>query len=289
MDFLLTQILNSLVYGMLLFLLAAGLSLIFGLLGVINLAHGSFFMLGGFFAMSVVQLTGSFWLALLLAPLPVVGIAVFIEIFLLKKLYSRSKLDQVLLTFGLSFVLTDLAESVWGKELFALSAPQALNHSIGVLGGMFPAYRLALFVAGLCCALILWLAIERTRLGAMVRASVDNSAVAMGIGLRVPILLTGTFAAGAWLAALAGVVAGPILGVFSGIDVEVLIPAFIVVAIGGLGSLRGSFIGSLIIGFADIFGKAYLPDASMFIIYLAMIVILLVRPHGLFGLDPAGS
>jgi branched-subunit amino acid ABC-type transport system permease component len=289
MDYLLIQILNSLVYGMLLFLLCAGLSLIFGLLGVVNLAHGSFFMLGGFFALSVIHYTGSFWWALLLAPLPVVAIAILVEMVLLRKIYRRSQLDQVLMTFGLSFVLTDLAESLWGKELFGINEPHALAHSVGFLGTVFPLYRLALLGFGALAAVLLWLVIERTRLGAMVRASVDDAKVAMGIGLRVPVLLTSTFAVGAWLAALAGVVAGPVLGVYSGIDVEVLIPAFIVVAIGGLGSLRGSFIGALIIGFADTFGKAYMPDAAMFLIYLAMIVILLVRPRGLFGLDPVRS
>jgi branched-subunit amino acid ABC-type transport system permease component len=286
MDFLLIQILNSLVYGMLLFLLSAGLSLIFGLLGVVNLAHGSFFMLGGFFALSIISSTGSFWWALLLAPLPVVVIAVVVEMVLLRKLYHRSQLDQVLLTFGLSFVLTDFVEWFWGKDLFGINEPAPLNHSIAFLGGAFPLYRLALLGFGLACAVVLWLVIERARLGAMVRASVDNAKVAMGIGLKVPLLLTSTFAAGAWLAALAGVVAAPILGAFSGIDVEVLIPAFIVVAIGGLGSLRGSFVGALIIGFADTFGKAYMPNAAMFLIYLAMIAILLVRPNGLFGLEP---
>lgn len=289
MDFLLIQILNSLVYGILLFLLASGLSLIFGLLGVVNIAHGSFFMLGGFFALSVIKYTGSFWLAVLIAPLAVVPIAIAVEIFLLRKLYSRSQLDQVLMTFGLSFVLTDFAESVWGKELFGINEPSPLDRSVAFLGGVFPTYRLALLVFGLFCAIALWLIIDRTRLGAMVRASVDNAKVAMGIGLRVPLLLTSTFAVGTWLAALAGVVAAPILGVFSGIDVEVIIPAFIVVAIGGLGSLRGSFIGAMIIGFADTFGKAYFPDAAMFLMYLAMIVILLVRPRGLFGLDPVRS
>jgi branched-subunit amino acid ABC-type transport system permease component len=289
MDLFLTQLLNGLVYGVLLFLVSAGLALIFGLLGIVNLAHGSFFMLGGFIALSVMAATGSFWLAMLLAPIPVMIVAGLIEVIFLRRLYARSQLDQVLLTFGLSFILTDVTETIWGKGLSSLQEPQGLRGGVDILGNVFPAYRLALLAFGFICALAIWLVLERTRAGSMVRAGVDDAQTAMGIGLNVPALRTATFAIGGGLAALAGVVAGPLLGVFSGIDVDVLIPAFIVVAIGGLGSLRGALIGSLVIGFADTLGKAYIPGASMFLIYVAMIGILLVRPHGLFGQDPAGG
>ena len=283
MDLFVSQVLNGFVYGVLLFLLASGLSLIFGLMGVVNLAHGSFFMLGAFIGLSVVRTTGSFWLAMLIAPVPVSLIAIAIEVWFLRPLYHRQKLDQVLLTFGFSFVFTDLVQWGWGKDTFALPEPSALQQSFQLLGGFFPVYRLALVAFGLGMALLLWLFIERTRAGAMVRAGVDDAATAMGIGLNVPALLTTTFASGAALAALAGVVAGPILGVYSGVDVDILIPAFIVIVIGGMGSLKGAFIGSLLIGVADTFGKAYLPDMAMFLTYAAMIVILLVRPAGLFG------
>jgi branched-subunit amino acid ABC-type transport system permease component len=283
MDLLVSQLLNGLVYGLLLFLLASGLSLIFGLMGVVNLAHGSFFMLGAFIGLSVVNITGSFWWALVLAPIPVAVIAALIEIGLLRHLYKRDKVDMVLLTFGLSFVFTDLVEWGWGKDTFSLSEPAALEDSLEFLGGFFPQYRLALVVFGLAVALVLWLVIEKTRIGAMVRAGIDDTRTAMGIGLNVPLLLTTTFASGAALAAMAGVVAGPILGVYSGVDVEVLIPAFIVIVIGGMGSLKGAFVGSLLIGIADTFGKAYMPEASMFLIYATMIVVLLARPNGLFG------
>lgn len=289
MDMLLTQTLNGLVYGVLLFLLCAGLTLIFGLMGVVNLAHGSFFMLGAFVALSVVAATGSFWWALLVAPIPVALTAIVIEVFFLRRLYTRPKLDAVLLTFGFSFIFTDLAEWIWGKGLFGFSPPDLLDNSIEVFGSVFPLYRLAMLGFALVCAVLLWLVIERTRAGAMVRAGVDNADAAMGIGLNVPFLLTSTFAIGAALAALAGVIAAPLLGVYSGIDVDVLIPAFIVVVIGGMGSLKGAFIGSLVIGLSDTFGKAYVPEASMFLTYVAMILILLLRPHGLFGHDPSGA
>ena len=287
MNLLLTQILNGLVIGMVLFLLSAGLTLIFGLLGVINLVHGSFFMLGGFFALSVVEWTGNFWLAVLVAPFPVALIALLIESVFLRRLYARSKLDQVLLTFGLSFVITDLTEWVWGKGLFGINEPEGLDRSVRLFGSVFPQYRLAVLAFAAVCAVVMWLMIERTRAGAMVRAGVDNAEAAMGIGLNVPVLLSTTFALGGAIAGLAGAIAAPLLGVYSGLDVEVLIPAFIIVAIGGLGSLKGSLIGSLVIGMADTFGKAYLPGLSVFLVYLTMIAILSLRPNGLFGLDPA--
>jgi branched-subunit amino acid ABC-type transport system permease component len=283
MELFISQALNGFVYGVLLFLLAAGLSLIFGLMGVVNLAHGSFFMLGAFVGLSIAKATGSFWWAVLLAPIPVALTAVVIEVVFMRQLYRRGRLDQVLLTFGFSFVFTDLVETLWGKDTFNIAEPPALENSIELLGGLYPSYRLALLGFGLVAALILWIIIDRTRAGAMVRAAVDDSPTAMGIGLNVPLLLTTTFAAGAALAALGGVVAGPILGVYSGIDVEVLIPAFIVIVAGGMGSLKGAFVGSLVIGIADTLGKAYLPEMAMFLTYLAMILILLVRPAGLFG------
>jgi branched-subunit amino acid ABC-type transport system permease component len=282
-DLIIPQALNGFVYGALLFLLAAGLSLIFGLMGVVNLAHGSFFMLGAFFAVTAVRLTGNFWLAMLLAPIPVTIIAILVERFFLRPLYTRDKLDQVLLTFWFSFILTDITEWAWGKEMLAIQEPPLLEDSIEFLGGIFPLYRLALVGFGVFIALCLWLFIEKTRAGAMVRAGVDDTPTAMGIGLNVPLLLTSTFASGAALAALSGVIAAPILGVYSGIDVEILIPAFIVIVIGGMGSLKGAFVGSLLIGEADTFGKAYLPETAMFLIYLTMIVVLLARPGGLFG------
>jgi branched-subunit amino acid ABC-type transport system permease component len=288
MDLILTQTLNGLVYGVLLFLLAAGLSLIFGLMGVVNLAHGSFFMLGAFCGLSIIKLTGSFWWAVLLAPIPVATVAVIIEVFFLRPTYSRDRIDQVLLTFGFSFVITDLVESIWGREMFGIEEPDLLDSSVELFGGVFPSYRLALLGFGIFIAVALWLIIEKTRVGAMVRAGVDDPHSAMGIGLNVPLLLTATFAGGAALAGLAGVIAGPLLNVFSGMDVEVTIPAFVVIVIGGMGSLKGSAVASVLIGIGDTFGKAYAPSISIFLIYFAMIVILLIRPAGLYGQRSTG-
>jgi len=284
MELLVAQLLNGLVYGVLLFLMAAGLSLIFGLMNVVSLAHGSFFMLGGFIGLSIVHLTGSFWLALILAPIPIVVLGVLIEVLFMRPLYARGHMDQVLLTFGFTFVFYDLVQTVWGRLVQRLPTPEALQGSVQIGVGVFSAYRLFLIGFGFAIAVLLWLVLERSRVGAMVRAGVDNAAMAAGLGGNIPLLFTGIFGFGVALAGLGGVAAGPVLGLYPGMDAEILIPAFIVIVIGGMGSLRGAFIGSLLIGIADTFGKAYLQSLALFLIYLAMTVVLLIRPQGLFGI-----
>ena len=284
MELLVAQLLNGLVYGVLLFLMAAGLSLIFGLMNVVSLAHGSFFMLGGFIGLSIVHLTGSFWLALILAPIPIAVLGVLMEVLFMRPLYARGHMDQVLLTFGFTFVFYDLVQTVWGRTVLRLPTPEILQGSVQIGAGVFSAYRLFLIGFGFAIAVLLWLVLERSRIGAMVRAGVDNAAMAAGLGGNIPLLFTGIFGFGVALAGLGGVAAGPVLGLYPGMDAEILIPAFIVIVIGGMGSLRGAFIGSLLIGIADTFGKAYLQSLALFLIYLAMIVVLLIRPQGLFGI-----
>jgi branched-chain amino acid transport system permease protein len=281
--FLITQILNGLVYGTLLFLTAAGLSLIFGLMNVVSLAHGSFFMLGAYFALVVLQQTHSFALAMILAPIPAAILGMAMEYLFLRPLYRRGHLDQVLLTFGFIFVFFDLVKTVWGTTIRSLTPPEALQGVVEIADGPFPVYRLFLIFFGGALALALWFFLERSRLGAKVRAGVDDSAMASGLGINVRALFTAVFGAGVALAAIGGVAAGPVLGLYPGMDFDILIPAFIVIVVGGMGSLRGAFVGSLLIGEADTFGKAYLPGAALFLIYLVMAVILLVRPQGLFG------
>jgi branched-chain amino acid transport system permease protein len=288
MESLLAQLLNGLVYGMLLFLLAAGLSLIFGLMNVVSLAHGSFFMLGAFVGLAVFRMTHNFWLSLIVAPIPVAIVGIMVEMVFLRPLYRRGHLDQVLLTFGFTFVFLDIVQSVWGTDVFGLAAPPELQGVIEIGSGVYSIYRMFLIALGGSLALLLWLVLERSRLGAMVRAGVDDSAMASGLGGNIPALFTGVFGGGVALAALGGVAAGPILGVYAGMDTDILIPAFIVIVVGGMGSLRGAFVGSLLIGEADTFGKAYLPDLALFLIYVVMAVVLLVRPQGLFGIKHAG-
>ena len=288
MEFVVAQLLNGLVYGMLLFLMAAGLSLIFGLMNVVSLAHGSFFMLGAFFGLSIYQFTGSFWLALVLAPIPVAAIGIVMELVFMRPLYRRGHMDQVLLTFGFTFVFFDLVQTVWGRVIVRLPAPEILQGATQIGLGVFSTYRLFLIGLGFAMALLLWLFLDRSRIGAMVRAGVDDAAMAAGLGANIPLLFTGIFGAGVALAALGGVAAGPVLGLYPGMDTEILIPAFIVIVIGGMGSLRGAFVGSLLIGEIDTFGKAYFPSLALFLIYLVMAVVLLVRPQGLFGIKYTG-
>jgi len=284
MELLVAQLLNGLVYGVLLFLMAAGLSLIFGLMNVVSLAHGSFFMLGAFLGLSIFHATGSFWLALILAPIPVVALGVLMELMFLRPLYGRGHMDQVLLTFGFTFVFYDLVQTVWGRVMLRLPTPDALSGTLHIGLGVFSAYRLFLIGFGFAVALLLWLMLERSRIGAMVRAGVDDAAMAAGLGGNIPALFTGIFGFGVALAGLGGIAAGPILGLYLGMDTDILIPSFIVIVIGGMGSLRGAFVGSLLIGIADTFGKAYFQSIALFLIYLAMTLVLLVRPQGLFGI-----
>lgn len=284
MEVFVAQLLNGLVYGILLFLMAAGLSLIFGLMNVVSLAHGSFFMLGAFCGLAIFKATGSFWLAFVLAPIPVVVVGIAIELLLLRPLYKRGHMDQVLLTFGLTFVFLDLVQTIWGRAVLRLPAPAALQGTLHIGAGVFSTYRLCLIGFGFAIALLLWLLLERSRIGAMVRAGVDDAKMAAGLGANIPALFTGMFGFGVALAALGGIAAAPILGLYPGMDSEILIPAFIVIVVGGMGSLRGAFVGSLLIGIADTFGKAYFQSISLFLIYLAMLAVLLIRPQGLFGI-----
>jgi branched-chain amino acid transport system permease protein len=284
MEVFVAQLLNGLVYGVLLFLIAAGLSLIFGLMNVVSLAHGSFFMLGAFFGLSIFKVTGSFWLALILAPIPVIILGVLVELLFLRPLYRRGHLDQVLLTFGFTFVFLDLVQTLWGRTVLRLPVPDALQGTVQIGIGVFSAYRLCLIGFGFAIALLLWLFLERSRIGAMVRAGVDNAVMAAGLGANIPALFTGIFGLGVALAALGGIAAAPVIGLYPGMDSEILIPAFIVIVIGGMGSLRGAFVGSLLIGIADTFGKAYFQSIALFLIYLAMTAVLLIRPQGLFGI-----
>jgi branched-subunit amino acid ABC-type transport system permease component len=281
------QILNGLVYGMLLFLLAAGLSLIFGLMRVLNLAHGSFYMLGAFCGVALARWAGNYWLALLIAPLLVALLGALIEVLFLRPLYRREHgghLDQMLLTVGFIFVFADIARGIWGGDVLGLAAPDALSGAVSLFGMFLPKYRLFIIVLALALGLVLWLVLEHSGIGAKLRAGVDDADMAAGIGIDVSRMFTWTFALGCGLAALAGVIAGPMLGVQAGMDVEILIGTLLVVVIGGMGSLKGALVASVLIGEADTFGKAYFPEGTMFVIYLVMVAVLLFRPTGLFGL-----
>lgn len=277
------QLLNGLAYGMLLFLLAAGLSLIFGMMDILNLAHGSLYMLGAYLAFSLAQFLDNFWVALILAPLLVGLISLLLELGLLRVSYSRGHLTQVLLTFGLAYVFNDMVRWIWGADIRSLTPPASISGSLEIMGQTFPRYRVFVVLLGFAIALFLWFFQEKTRWGAIIRAGVSDKEMVSGLGINIRLVFTLIFALGGALAGLSGVAAGPILGLFPGMDFETLIFALIVVVVGGLGSFSATFGGAIIIGLADTFGKVWFPEASLFLIFAIMAVVLLVKPQGLFG------
>ncbi len=278
---LVTNAINGLAYSLLLFLLAAGLSLIFGMMDVINLSHGAFFMVGGFVGISLVDDLG-FWLALVATVALVAVLGLVVELALLRPLYERGHLDQILLTFGLALILEDATEWIWGTRIQSLDPPDALARSVEVLGASIPAYRLLVIFVGLLLGFGLWYVLERTRLGSIIRAGVSDREMVSALGFNISAVFAGVFVFGVALAALAGFVGAPILGVYPGLDFEVLILALIIVVIGGLGSLTGVFWVSLLVGITQTFGQAFFPSLAAVIIYVIMAAVLLIRPEGLF-------
>jgi branched-chain amino acid transport system permease protein len=273
---------NSVTLGGLLFLLSAGFSLVFGLMRIPNLTHGSFFMLGAYIGASFLAMGVGFWLAALLSAAVMAVLGGGIERYLLRRLAGQ-ELAQVLVTLGLSFMIADLCLMLWGGDPIPLETPPALRGALPILGITFPTYRLAVVVTAAAVAAILWFALDRTRLGAMIRAGVDDPAMARIIGIRVSRLFTIVFGLGAALAGFAGVMGGPILSVYPGLDADMLPLALIIVILGGAGSLPGAILGSLIIGFLYNFGQALLPELAYIILFLPMLLILVIRPQGLFG------
>ncbi|HMH49817.1 MAG TPA: branched-chain amino acid ABC transporter permease [Candidatus Acidoferrum sp.] len=283
MTFWTIQTLNGVSFGMLLFLLAAGLSLIFGLMRILNLAHGSYYLLGAYVALSVMNVSGSFVVAAAAGIAAVVVLGIVMERVFLRRLPPREELPQALLTFGFLLIVGDLSLAYWGGGPQTLPKPEFLELPVRVGPVMFPAYRLFVIGVGALVGVSLWFLQERTRLGAMLRAAIDDADIARATGIDVSRLSTGVFAFGAALAALGGIIAGPLLGVYPGADFEILLLAFVVVIVGGLGSLKGAFFGGLLIGLLDNFGKALFPQLAMFTIFAPMAIILAVRPSGLFG------
>lgn len=294
------QTLNGLQLGIFLFLVAAGLTLIFGIMGVINLAHGSLFMIGAYVAATVTRMTGSFALGLL-AALPATALAgILIEVIVIRRLYPRDHLDQVLATFGLILFINEAVTMVWGRTPLFLNVPPALSGSIEIIPGVpYPVYRIAIIVAGVLVALLMWLIIARTRIGMLIRAGSTNREMVGALGVDIALLYTALFAAGAVFAGFAGAMAGPLVSVQVGMGEQILILAFVVIVIGGIGSIRGALVGAVLVGVVDTLGRAFVPDmlklfmppaeadgvgaglASM-MVYLLMAVVLVIRPSGLF-------
>lgn len=284
MSLILIQALNGLQTGLVIFLAASGLTLVFGILGVINLSHGSFYMLGAYLALSLTGMFGDVFLALI-AGIPLaflLGLA--IEWLFIRHLYDRDHLQQVLLTFALILIFNEFQQVVWGSYPHSIPAPSYLANSVRLTEGLsYPVYRLALMAICVALAIAMALVIQKTRIGRLIRAAESNREMVEALGFNSRLIFRMVFATGVALAATAGMLAAPIESAYPGIGDRVLIVSFVVVVIGGIGSVRGAFIGSLLIGMADAFGKVFLPQFSSIIIYALMALVLVIRPAGLFG------
>ncbi len=285
MDFptFLIQLLNSVQYGLLLFMLAAGLTLIFGIMGVVNLAHGSFYMLGAYMAYAISGQFGSLTLAIIGGTALAVLFGLALEWLLFRHFYKRDHLDQVLLTFGLIYIFEELRSLVWGDDVHSVRIPELLRFSIPLTENLsYPVYRL--FIAGLCIALAigLYLLINKTRLGMKIRAGAFNRDMAEALGVNIKLIHALVFGLGVGLAAFAGIIAAPISSVYPNMGSQVLIMCFVVVVIGGIGSVRGALIAALLVGLVDTFGKVLLPQMAGMLVYMLMAAVLLWKPEGLF-------
>ena len=281
-EFWVTQTFNGVSYGSLLFLLASGLSLIFGVMRIVNLAHGSYFMLGGYVGLTVMWRTGSFVLALAAGAVAIALVGVAMERIFLRRLPGQT-LGQVLMTIGFALIFQDLALLIWGGDPYTIPVPRILTGVVTAGPARFPIYRIFIVIVAALVGALLWLALDRTRVGAKIRAAVDDAEMAQGVGIRVPALQLAVYGLGAGLAAFGGVIGAGFLGVYPGLDFELLPYAFVVVIVGGLGSLPGAMVGSLLVGLLDNFGKALFPEFSYFTLFAPMALILALKPTGLFG------
>lgn len=280
--FLTLQILNGITFGALLFLVASGFTLIFGLMRVANLTHGILYLLSGYVGLTIAQNTGNFWVALVGAMIFGGFLGLIIDRFFLRFVRGNT-LSEVLLTIGISFILADLALVVWGGDPQKIRLPEFLAGPVTIFGIAYPRSRLMTLFIGVILAASLWFVQNRTRVGAIVRAGVDDSEMVSAMGINISAVFTGVFVAGAMLAGLAGVVGGSVLSIYRGADSEILLFGLVVIIIGGMGSLKGAVIGSLAVGLLDAFGKALYPEIAYFTIFGPMAIILAIRPQGLFG------
>jgi branched-chain amino acid transport system permease protein len=282
--FFLIQLLNGLQYGLLLFLVASGLTLVFGIMGIINLAHGSFYMVGAYLAWSLATMTGNLAMAIAIAiPLTVV-LGMALERLLFRQLYTRDHLYQVLLTYGLILVFEELRSIIWGDDVHGVAVPALLSASIPLTENLsYPVYRLAISGVCLLLAFALYLLIQKTRLGMMIRAGASNRDMVQSLGIDIKLIYTLVFALGVALAAFAGMINAPLSSVTPNMGSHVLIICFVVVVIGGIGSVKGAMAASLMIGLAETFGQVLLPEVAGMVVYVLMAIVLVWRPEGLFG------
>jgi len=278
------QVLNGVQYGFMLFLVASGLTLVFGIMGIINLAHGAFYMFGAYVAYWLATETNSLTLGTLLGLPIVLALGFVIERYAIAFLYDRDHLYQVLLTYGLILILNELQLILWGTDFYSVPVPEALSGSIPLTDNqVYPVYRLFISFVCLAVAAVLYLVIGRTKLGMMIRAGASNREMTQALGVNITKIFSIVFAMGTGLAAFSGMVGAPVSSVFPGMGDQILIISFVVVVIGGIGSVKGAFVGAMIIGLADTFGKVLLPELASMVVYAVMALVLLWRPQGLFG------
>jgi branched-chain amino acid transport system permease protein len=280
--YLITQTLNGLFSAALLFLIAGGLTLVFGVMRIVNIAHGTFYMLGVYVAYTVIARTHSLVLGTIAAVLLVAGVGLGVERLFLSRFASRP-LPQMMMTMGFALVFRDAAFVIWGGDPFTLPYPALLAGSVEAYDIVFPAYRLFVMLVAAVVGMLLWMLNEHTLIGAKLRATVDDPEMAAATGINVALLSGGVFAAGAGLAAFGGVMGGPILGGYAGMDLDLLPLAFVVVIVGGMGSLKGALVGSIAVGLIDNFGKALVPELSYFTLFAPMVIVLAIKPTGLYG------
>ncbi len=283
MESFIINLLNGLSWGMLLFLISVGLTTVFGVLGVLNFAHGSLFMLGAYLSMQIMHVVPSFWFGLLVGPLMVALLGVVIERLLLRRIYGRDITFQLLLTFAILLILDDAVRIIWGPGYHVVDPPAILSGVFSIYSLTYPVYRIFLVVAGPLIGLLLWSFFQLTRWGKIIRAAAVDREMSEGIGIRVPILFTAVFALGAWLAAVGGALAAPQQSLAPSMGERIIIESFIVVVSGGMGSFPGAFAGALILGLFESFGTVFLGRAQMAVPYILLVAVLLIRPYGFFG------
>jgi branched-chain amino acid transport system permease protein len=283
LDIYLIQAIHGIVYGMLLFLVASGLTLVFGMMGVLNFAHAGFYMLGAYFAYSVAAWSGNFWLSLLVAPLSAGVCGALAERFLLRKVHRFGHAYELLLTFGLFLAIGEIVKWFWGNSPLPVTVPLSLSGSLTILGATYPYYRLFILCCGVVVLLFMATLLTKTRIGITVRGAVSDAEMVGALGINVPLVFMGVFAIGSALAGLGGAIAGPFLGTSPAMGFDILTDAFVVIVVGGFGSLFGALVASLMIGVLQSYGVLLLPKLALVFQFILMALVLIVRPHGLFG------
>lgn len=276
--------LHGLAYAGLLFLVSSGLTLIFGMMNVLNFAHAAMYMIGAYLSYTIImQMTGQFWMALMICPVILFIIGALVERFLLRRVHAQGHLGELLLTFGLAYIITELVKWHWGNYPLAVNVTGFLSGTVTIFGFIYPIYRIFIFISAVLVGGVMALILYKTRLGIILRASVNDSEMTNTLGVNVPLVFMGVFAFGTALSGFAGVIAGPLLSTFPGMAQEILIDAFVVIVVGGFGSLGGAVVAALLIGQLQSFGVLLIPKLSVALVYLLMAAVLIIKPSGLFG------